>query len=123
VSGVCVGHEIAEKPPTETRRSTAFWVTLGGSGALAAASVVTGIVAYSADRYVKDNCSADRDFCRVSDADSASSRASTYAWVSTVTLGLAVTGAVVAFLLPKVEVASPAARLEIGPGVLRITGM
>ena len=123
VSGICVGNEIAEKPPSETRRSTAFWVTLGGSGALAAASLVTGIVAYDADRYVKDNCSAERDFCRVPDADSAASRASTYAWVSTVTLGLAVTGAVVAFLLPKVEVDRSAARLEVGPGFLRITGM
>jgi hypothetical protein len=125
VKDACVA--VTSEPP-RSKRSTAFWVVLGSSGALAAASLVTGIVAYDADRYVKDNCSAARDFCKVSDAGDAATRAKTFAWISTVTLGAAAAGAVVAFLLPKIDlprvgVHGEKARLELGPGVLRITGM
>ena len=82
-------------------RTTAFWVTLGGAGALFATSAVTGIVALNADAYVKDNCSGPRDFCRVSDADEAATRAKTFAWISTLTLVGGGLATVVAFVLPR----------------------
>jgi len=109
---------------TKSRRTTAFWLTLGGSGALLVTSAVTGVVALSANAYVKDNCSADRDFCRVSDAGDAATRAKTFAWISTVTLGAGLVAGVVAFVLPR----EPAAKLggatmTLGLGSLRITGL
>ena len=93
----------AQPAPTSEapRRSPAFWYTLGGSGVLLATSVVTGIIALSNDHYVSDHCSQPRDFCTVTDAGDAASRAHTFAWVSTGTLAAAGVTALVAFLLPR----------------------
>jgi hypothetical protein len=95
-------------PPRE--RGTAFWITLGGAGALLATSAVTGIVALNANAYVKDNCSADRDFCKVGDAGAAATRAKTFAWISTLTLGAGLAAIGVAFLLPRERAAQTAGR-------------
>ena len=90
--------------PTETRetqgRSTAFWLVLGGAGVSLATSLVTGLMALDANAYVKDNCSATRDFCRVDDAADAAGRARTLAWVSTATLVVGAGAALFAFVLP-----------------------
>ena len=105
-------------------RSTAFWVTLGGAGALFAASAVTGIVALNADAYVKDNCSGPRDFCGVSDAPEAATRAKTFAWISTLTLVGGGVATVIAFVLPREQVRKwGAGSVTVGLGSLRITGM
>jgi hypothetical protein len=107
-------------------RTTAFWVTLGGAGALFATSAITGVVALNADAYVKDNCSNARDFCRVSDASDAATRAKTFAWVSTLTLAGGGIATLVAFMLPREQVrkwGGTAAGVSIGLGSLRITGM
>jgi hypothetical protein len=93
----CVSHS----EPREVRtRSTAFWVVLGGASVSVATSAITGLMALSANKYVSDNCSVDRNFCRVPDAADAASRARTYAWISTATLAVGAGGAIVAFLLP-----------------------
>jgi hypothetical protein len=81
-------------------RTTAFWLVLSGAGLSLATSVVTGLMALDANKYVRDNCSADRNFCRVDDAQSAASRARTLAWVSTATLVVGAGAAVFAFVLP-----------------------
>jgi hypothetical protein len=87
--------------PRETRgRGTAFWLLLGGAGLSLATSAVTGLMALDRNKYVKDNCSPSRDFCRVDDAGSAASAARTLAWVSTATLVAGAGAAVVAFVLP-----------------------
>lgn len=87
--------------PRETRaRSTAFWLLLGGAGVSLVTSAVSGLMALDRNKYVKDNCSASRDFCRVSDAGDAASSARTLAWVSTATLVAGAGAAVVAFVLP-----------------------
>ncbi|MDB4944299.1 MAG: hypothetical protein JWP97_3833 [Labilithrix sp.] len=96
---------IGPPAPASTARSPAFWPVLGGGGALLVTSLVTGLVASSADRYVSDNCSAARDFCRVDDAGAAATRAKTFAWVSTIALVVGAATVVTAFLLP-----SPRAR-------------
>lgn len=109
---------------TQSRRTTAFWLTLGGAGALLVTSAITGVVALSANAYVKDNCSNDRDFCRVSDAGDAATRAKTFAWISTATLGAGIVAGVVAFVLPRE--ATPTfggGTITLGLGSLRITGM
>ena len=83
---------------TQSRRSTAFWLTLGGAGALLVTSAITGVVALSANAYVKDNCSNERDFCGVA--------------------------GVVAFVLPREKPATlGGATITLGLGTLRITGM
>jgi tetratricopeptide (TPR) repeat protein len=87
--------------PRETRgRSTAFWLVLGGAGLSLVTSVITGLMALDANKYVKDNCTTDRNFCRVDDADEHASRAKTLAWVSTATLVVGAGAAVFAFVLP-----------------------
>ena len=110
----------AEPPvlvPTH-RRSTAFWLLLGGAGVSIATSAVTGVLALNANAYVKDNCSTERSFCRVDDAKEHASRARTLAWVSTAALLVGASTAVVALVLP-LEQTSPVAataglRLENG---------
>lgn len=107
-------------------RTTAFWITLGGAGALFAASAVTGIVALNADAYVKDNCSGPRDFCRVSDAGDAATRAKTFAWISTLTLVGGAAATFVAFMLPRDQVrkwGGTPTTVTLGLGSLSITGM
>ncbi|HSO37981.1 MAG TPA: hypothetical protein VLT33_35885, partial [Labilithrix sp.] len=88
------------------RRSTAFWLVLGGAGLSFATSIVTGVLALDANAYVKDNCSSERSFCRVDDAKDAADRARTLAWVSTATLIVGAGAGLVAVLLP-LEKASP----------------
>lgn len=82
------------------RRSTAFWVLMGGAGVSVATSVVTGVMALDANAHVKDNCSSERAFCRVDDAKDEASRARAMAWVSTVALLVGAGAAVVALVLP-----------------------
>jgi len=119
VEGACVAI-----PGTSSQRTTAFWLTLGGAGALLVTSAITGVVALSANAYVKDNCSADRDFCRVTDAGDAATRAKTFAWISTATLGAGVVAGVVAFVLPRQPPpALGGATITFGLGSVRITGM
>ena len=110
--------------PIGARRTAAFWGTLGGAGTLLVTSAVTGIVALRADAYVADNCSAERDFCRVSDAGEAATRARTFAWVSTATLAASGLAALVAFVLPREPTPARAASfITLGFGSLQIRGM
>ena len=119
VEGACVAI-----PGTSSQRTTAFWLTLGGAGALLVTSAITGVVALSANAYVKDNCSTDRDFCRVTDAGDAATRAKTFAWISTATLGAGVVAGVVAFVLPRQPPpALGGATITFGLGSVGITGM
>jgi hypothetical protein len=108
-----------EKP----KRSTAFWLVLGGAGLLLVTSAVTGVIAMDANAYVNDNCSTNRDYCRVPDAADAATRAKTFAWVSTITLGAALAAGGVAFLLPRERPPSRGGgRIDVGLGSVRLTG-
>lgn len=102
--------------PRETRgRSTAFWLVLAGAGVSLTTSAVTGLMALSANKYVKDNCSTDRDFCRVDDAQSAATRGRTLAWVSTATLVVGAGAAVFAFILPLEKKSPVTAAIMVQP--------
>lgn len=94
----------APRESYEERRSTAFWLMIGGGGLLLATSAITGIAALSADSYVKDHCNEARDFCNVDDAGDAASRAKTLAWISTGTMIGGIALGVTAFLLPKTRI-------------------
>jgi hypothetical protein len=91
----------SEPPPTELRRSQAFWIVGGVAVASGVASVLTGVAALSAHESADNKCVAARSFCSDPSGVNDAARARTYAWVSTATLGGAVLGGVVALLLPR----------------------
>lgn len=108
--------------PRETLgRSTTFWLVLGGAGVSLATSLVTGLMALDSNTYVKDNCSEQRDFCRVDDAEDAASRARTLAWVSTATLIVGAGAAVFAFVLPLEKKSPLTASMAVRDGGLFAT--
>jgi hypothetical protein len=86
--------------PVDRERSPAFYV-LGSVGiASLVASAVTGGIAWSAHESVAQKCSESTGFCADPSGISDASRARTFAWVSTATLGVGVVGVVVALVLP-----------------------
>ena len=107
---------VASSAPTTTQRSTAFWIVLGAGGVALATSVVTGVLALNANAYVNDNCSSERSFCRVDDAQETADRARTLAWVSTATLVAAAGAGVAALLLPRESAPSPSPSLRAATG-------
>ena len=72
-------------------------------GDAVAASAVTGGIAWSAHESAGQKCSGSTGFCADPTGVSDASRARTFAWVSTVTLGAGVIAGVVAFALPRNE--------------------
>jgi hypothetical protein len=66
-----------------------------GALALAAggASLVTGIVAWSDHTTVNDHCDVSRQYCDTPDAISKQADSRTWAWVSTISLGVSIVGA------------------------------
>jgi hypothetical protein len=64
------------------------------------ASMITGTMALSAHDTVKSQCLQEREFCSTQEGLDASSRERTYAWASTVTLGVAAVALVVAWSIP-----------------------
>jgi hypothetical protein len=107
---VVLAQERAEAPPpqippapprVELRRSPAFYVTGALSLAAVTASVVTGVLAWSAHESVASKCDTAAGYCSDPTGIDDASRARTMAWISTVTLGAGALGAVVAFALPK----------------------
>jgi hypothetical protein len=85
-----------------SRIATASWILGGTTVALAATSVVTGILALDANASWKSQCLPERSYC--SDpgaAQSDVSRAKMFAWTSTITAGLGVAALVGAILWPR----------------------
>jgi hypothetical protein len=91
--------------PTERQNSriaTASWVLGGATVALAATSVITGVLALDANSSWKSQCIPERDYCAdPAAAQSDASRAKTFAWTSTITAGLGVAALVGAILWPR----------------------
>jgi hypothetical protein len=90
----------APQPQVVQWRTPAFYIVGGLSVASLATSVVTGVMALSAHQTVSSECSSDRGYCSNPNGPSDASRATTLAWISTVTLGGAVVAGVVALILP-----------------------
>ncbi|HEY3821638.1 MAG TPA: hypothetical protein VGL81_30940 [Polyangiaceae bacterium] len=84
-------------------RSPAFYALGGLAVASLATSVVTGVMALTTHNTVQQECSSDRDYCSSPGGPGDASRATTLAWVSTITLGGAVVAGVVAIVLPLAE--------------------
>jgi hypothetical protein len=93
--------ERSAPPPRVVQwRTPAFYIVGGLAVASLATSVVTGVMALSAHNTVQSECSTDRGYCSSPNGPSDASRATTLAWVSTITLGGAVVAGVVALVLP-----------------------
>jgi len=111
---------VAPPPPRVVQwRTPAFYVTAGLAVASLGASVVTGVMALQAHNTVQQECSTDRGYCSSPNGPSEASRATTLAWVSTVTLGGAVVAGVIALILPLAQ--HQLAALRVGPGGALVT--
>jgi hypothetical protein len=83
------------------RSNPLFYGALGLALAGATTSAITGFVAFGAQRDAKTGCLPDRSYCRDQASTDAADRATTMAWVSTVSLGVAVVGVIGMLALPR----------------------
>jgi hypothetical protein len=88
----------------ETRQSTWFYVTLAGASAAAGTSILTGVLALNAQDSYNSKCIPSRNYCPDPTGADDGARAKTLAWVSTITLGVALVGGIVAIALPREKV-------------------
>ena len=94
--------EAALPPPREsTRLSPVAYVSGGVAITALGISVVTGVLALSARSSAEDKCLAARDYCPDRSASDDASRARTLAWVSTISLGVAIAATAMAILWPR----------------------
>jgi hypothetical protein len=87
-------------PPPPGKPNPVFYTVLTATLVIAATSAITGGLAFSAYGDAKAGCLPDRNYCRDQGAADAAGRASTLAWVSTVTLGVAAVGLVALLAIP-----------------------
>ncbi|MDB5220425.1 MAG: hypothetical protein JWO86_8352 [Myxococcaceae bacterium] len=100
---------------------TALAVTLVSGGA----SAVTGVLALGAKSDARSaGCVPSRNYCPNQAAYDTASRATSMAWVSTVTLGVAVAGAITMLAVPSRVANKPTVRAAVIPGAgsLEISG-
>ena len=120
-------------PREETRQSTWFYVALGGASAAAGASILTGVLALTAQDAYKSKCVPARNYCADPTGADDGARAKTLAWISTITMGVAIVGGIVAIALPKEKIEQPPKpasgalsptmpTLAVGPDGAAITG-
>jgi hypothetical protein len=83
------------------RSNPLFYGALGLTLVGATTSAITGVVAYGAREDAKSGCVPDRSYCRDQASTNAADRATTMAWVSTVSLGVAVVGVIGMLALPR----------------------
>ncbi len=97
-------------PPNPTATPTAnpvFYATLGVGSVAAITTVVTGVMALSAQSDAKDGCIAERSFCRDAASRDAAESAGTYAWVSTGALVISVAAFGALLFIPSRRTAAP----------------
>lgn len=117
--------EPAPQQPAEiTRQSPWFYASLGLAIAAGGTSIVTGLMALSAQDSYKSKCVANRSFCPDPSGADDAARAKDLAWVSTITLGVALVSGIVAIALPKEHVApeKPKAGITVVPAVSGVSG-
>ena len=108
---------LADVTPQKGKANPVFYTVLASTLVLAGASVVTGAMAFASAKKAKEGCLPDRKFCRDQDSADAADQASTLAWVSTVTLGVAAAGFVALLLVPSRK-AAPRSALRGSAAVL-----
>lgn len=99
------------------RANPVYYTALGVTVVAAATSAITGVLAVTAAKDAKEGCLPDRKYCRDQESTDAADRSRTFAWVSSVTLGVAAAGFVMVLIVPSRKAASPAAlRASALPG-------
>jgi hypothetical protein len=93
--------------PARGRANPVFYGALAMTLAAATTSAITGVLAFSADKEAKrGGCMPDRGYCADAAMADTADRARTFAWASTVTLGIAAVGAVAMIVVPQRTTAS-----------------
>jgi hypothetical protein len=98
-------------PAERGKPNPVYYAVLTTTLVSAGAAAVTGIVAFTADKDAKEGCLPDRKYCRDQESSDAADRASTMAWLSTVTLGVAAAGFIALLVIPS-RTAAPASPLR-----------
>jgi len=104
------------RPP---KPSALFYTVLTTTLVASGVSLVTGVMAFSADKDAKTGCLPERHFCRDQASADAADRASTMAWVSTVSLGVAAAGFVALLVLPSRSPSGAVTRSNSSRGSVR----
>jgi hypothetical protein len=113
------------EPATPRRANPVFYTALVVTVVAAGTSAVTGVLALGAKSDAKSaGCVPDRNYCPNQAAYDTASRATSMAWVSTITLGVAVAGAITMMAAPTRVARTPSlgAGLAPGGGSLEIAG-
>jgi hypothetical protein len=98
--------------------SPVFFVAGAVGLAALGTSAITGFMALEAQSSAQAKCSATRDYCPDPSGRDDASRATTFAWVSTVALGVGAAAVVTAVLWPRKEPERSHASMRVGPVLL-----
>ncbi len=109
-----------------TKHNPVHTVLLVSSLAGYAGAVAFGLMTLAANKRASDGCLADRGYCFTEDGRDAAASRNTYAWLSTISIAVAV-GSSIGLLVVPVRVsttakAPPATRLGIGLGAVSLAG-
>lgn len=103
--------------PGAKKDNPLFYVVIGVTIVAAGTAGVTGLIAFANNAVASTGCLPDRNFCRDQLSADAAGRAKTHAWISTVSLGIAVAGAVSIFFVPqRVSATRPTVSASALPG-------
>ena len=114
------------EPATPRHANPVFYTALIVTVVSAGASAVTGVLALGAKSDAKSaGCVPDRNYCPNQAAYDTAGRATSMAWVSTITLGVAVAAAITMIAAPARVSSKPALGAGIGPGTgsLELSGV
>jgi hypothetical protein len=112
------GEVIAQADPTAPRHANpVFYTALAVTVVSAGTSAVTGVLALGAKSDAKSaGCVADRHYCPNQATYDTASRATSMAWVSTISLGVAVAAAITMIASPARVTSTPSVRAGVAPG-------
>jgi len=88
-------------PPGAKQDNPFFYLAIGVTIVATGTSLVTGLIAFGNNTLASTGCLPDRNFCRDQQSADAASRTTTHAWISTISLGVALAGAVSIFFIPQ----------------------
>lgn len=92
--------ETTTTPSSSTRMNPVFLGALGGTALAGGTSLISGVVSLVAYTSARSGCIPDRHYCKDDSSRSAADTAATTAWISTVSLGVAVVGGVITLVVP-----------------------
>lgn len=113
-------------PPGAKQDNPYFYLAIGVTIVATGTSLVTGLIAFGNNTLASTGCLPDRNFCRDQQSTDAAGRAETHAWISTISLGVALVSAVSIFFIPQRVSAAPRSTVNAsalpGGGALSVSG-